>query len=532
MSRLPKGWAEVPLKEVAKKITDGSHNPPRDQPNGIPMLSARNIRSGLVHFDEFRRISPDEFEVEHRRSRITRGDVLLTIVGAIGRSAVVQTDERFAVQRSVAVIGELSGVLPAYLAKCTSGPAYQAWLLENSRGTAQKGVYLKKLATSVIPLPPLPEQKRIVAKLDELNAKSARASTELARVEPLVHRYKQAMLRKAFSGELTREWRTQRANLASWQYLPLSKLIVDGPTNGWSPKADGKVGGLKSLKLSATSSGTLRLNENTIKYLDQTLPEDSRFWLLANDILIQRANSLELLGTTVLFEGPPSEFIFPDLMMRVRADERKALPKYLATFLNSDGARTYFRANATGTAGNMPKINGTTVRETRVPAPLLEEQREIVRRIESAFAKIDRLANEARRALELVGRLDEAILAKAFRGELAPQDDSDEPAEHLLARIRAERQTTPQREQVHRKSNLTTHGTTGSRKMGSARDTISEHPLVSVLSTLGGSSSSEELWKRSEMTIDDFYKQLRDEMAAGTILEGSEKTILVLPDEN
>ncbi|OLP45737.1 hypothetical protein [Rhizobium oryziradicis] len=82
------------------------------------------------------------------------------------------------------------------------------------------------------------------------------------------------------------------------------------------------------------------------------LPEHSKFWLFVNDILIQRANSLELLVTTVIFDGPPSEFIFPDLMMRIRADERKALPKYLATFLNSDGARSYFRANATGTAGN------------------------------------------------------------------------------------------------------------------------------------------------------------------------------------
>ncbi|MBW8319930.1 MAG: type I restriction endonuclease subunit S, partial [Rhizobium sp.] len=80
-----------------------------------------------------------------------------------------------------------------------------------------------------------------------------------------------------------------------------------------------------------------------------------------------------------------------------------------------------------------------------LPLPLCnpEEQHETVRRIESAFAKIDRLAKEAKRALELVGRLDEAILAKAFRGELVPQDANDEPAEHLLARIRAEREAAP-----------------------------------------------------------------------------------------
>ena len=61
----------------------------------------------------------------------------------------------------------------------------------------------------------------------------------------------------------------------------------------------------------------------------------------------------------------------------------------------------------------------------------------------SSFAKIDRLAKEAKRALKLVGRLDEAFLAKAFRGELVPQDENDEPAEHLLVRIRAEREAAP-----------------------------------------------------------------------------------------
>ncbi|MFD2032814.1 hypothetical protein ACFSKM_25905 [Ancylobacter dichloromethanicus] len=91
----------------------------------------------------------------------------------------------------------------------------------------------------------------------------------------------------------------------------------------------------------------------------------------------------------------------------------------------------------------MPKINGTTVRATRVPTPSLEEQHEIVRRIGSAFARIDRLAGEAKRALKLVGRLDEAILAKAFRGELVPQDENDEPADRLLARLRAERAAAP-----------------------------------------------------------------------------------------
>ena len=89
------------------------------------------------------------------------------------------------------------------------------------------------------------------------------------------------------------------------------------------------------------------------------------------------------------------------------------------------------------------KVALIAVRTALVPGSPLEEQKEIVRRIESAFQKIDRLAAEAKRALALTDKLDEAILAKAFRGDLVPQDPTDEPASTLLERIKAERAAQP-----------------------------------------------------------------------------------------
>lgn len=115
--------------------------------------------------------------------------------------------------------------------------------------------------------------------------------------------------------------------------------------------------------------------------------------------------------------------------------------RYIYWYLQSLKVQQYFEANKKGVA--VQGINVGDVRPMEVPLAPLKEQHEIVRRIESAFAKIDQLAKEAKRALALVGRLDEAILARAFRGELVPQDDKDEPAEQLLARIRAERERAP-----------------------------------------------------------------------------------------
>lgn len=91
------------------------------------------------------------------------------------------------------------------------------------------------------------------------------------------------------------------------------------------------------------------------------------------------------------------------------------------------------------TGSDLPHISGNDIATTPVPLPPPEEQHEIVRRIEAAFAWIDRLAAEAESARRLLDRLDQAVLAKAFRGELVPQDPADEPASVLLDRIRAER---------------------------------------------------------------------------------------------
>jgi len=437
MSGLPKGWVEASLNEVAKKITDGSHNPPPGLDSGVPMLSAKNIRGGRIWFDEFRRISPEEFERENRRSSISRDDVLMTIVGAIGRAAVVQTDEPFAVQRSVAVIGELTGLLPSYLAKYATGPVYQQWLYENAKGTAQKGVYLSKLAESVIAVPPLAEQERIVAKLDRLNAKSARARTELARIETLVSRYKQAVLSKAFSGELVGlvPDATEKPHALCWD-LPLGwrwvafEDAVEIASNLVNPNT---IPELPHIAPDNIESGTARLLPFKTIREDGVISAKHRFF--AGQILYSKIRPYLRKAVIADFDGACSADMYP-------LSPRDVLcARYLLRWLVSEQF-THFAVEHQGRTV-LPKINQTALNKTPLPLPPLATQHEIVRRLESAFAKIDRLAKEAKRSLELVGRLDEAILAKAFRGELVPQDDNDEPAERLLARIRAEREAAP-----------------------------------------------------------------------------------------
>jgi restriction endonuclease S subunit len=187
-----------------------------------------------IVFDEYRLVTPAAFTSEHQGTRVFRGDVLLTVVGAIGRTAVVDDDQPFVLQRSVAVVGGQKGIVPHFLSKAFLNPPFQQWLNDDAKGTAQKGIYLKALGSAQIAVPPLAEQRRIVAKIDSLSTKSRRARDQLDHIPRLVEKYKQAILAAAFRGELTREWRNSNVVQINW----ITSTIGDVATiaSGQTPK--------------------------------------------------------------------------------------------------------------------------------------------------------------------------------------------------------------------------------------------------------------------------------------------------------
>ena len=169
---IPASWQWVMLQDLSEKISDGTHNPPPDAGQGIPLLSAKNINNGQIDFSSVSRwVSVEQWEQENKRADISAGCVLLTIVGTIGRTAVVNNDcERFMLQRSVCVIKNKPVLNSQYLALILQSSSLSQWLNDRAAGTAQKGVYLRTIKKLPIPLPPLAEQKRIVARVNELLA--------------------------------------------------------------------------------------------------------------------------------------------------------------------------------------------------------------------------------------------------------------------------------------------------------------------------------------------------------------------------
>ena len=161
-------WKTAQLSEVCTKITDGSHNPPERAPHGRLMLSSQNIFDNRLDLSSHRFVNEDDFHRENQRTRVSPGDVLLTIVGTIGRCLVVSNEmPQFMLQRSVAVFGPDHSLLQSeFLARVLQSQKLQNTLQGLAKGVAQKGVYLNELRGLQIPLPPLEVQQEIVAEIE------------------------------------------------------------------------------------------------------------------------------------------------------------------------------------------------------------------------------------------------------------------------------------------------------------------------------------------------------------------------------
>lgn len=424
----PQSWTKATIGDLCDLINGRAFKPQDWSTSGLPIIRIQNLNNSHAAFNFC------DFEVE-KRFLVDPGELLFAWSGTPGTSfgAHIWNGPKAVLNQHIfRVRFDENQLDKSYFRHAINTK------LDELIGNAHGGVGLAHVTKGVfegteIPLPPLAEQRRIVAKLETLTAHLTCARVELARVPLLARRLREQAVEVFLTPPVD--------GGDAWDTSLLGDIIADGPTNGWSPASDQMARGALTLKLTATTSGRLRLDDAAVKRIHEVPPTTSKFWLKPGDLLVQRANALEHVGATAIFDGPPNTYIYPDLMMRLRfPDER--LTKFIWYRLNSPSTRQHFRDNASGTAGNMPKISGKTLRALVVSLPPKDQWDSILAKLDIAFARADRLEAEAARAAHLLDRLEAAILAKAFRSELVRQDPNDEPATALLARIRQSRVAT------------------------------------------------------------------------------------------
>jgi len=184
----------------------------------------------------------------------------------------------------------------------------------------------------------------------------------------------------------------------NWEWRCLGDLLVSGPTNGFSPRAVDYETPVRSLTLSATTSGIFK-GEHA-KFIADKISSDSDLWLRDGDILVQRGNTLEYVGVPAVYRGEPNCYIYPDLMMKLRVSSELDTD-YLYFAMSSEPARNFLRERASGTSGTMPKINQKTLKSLPIPIPPIQEQHRIVVKINQLMKmcnaleeKIDAAANQ------------------------------------------------------------------------------------------------------------------------------------------
>lgn len=440
--QLPEGWVETTIGNISEKIQYGYTAKSGIRETSYRYLRITDIQNGRVKWENvpFCEIEPEKVE----KFLLKENDIVFARTGAtVGKSYMIgslpfpSVFASYLIRVSIYLTFE-----PKFIKYFFSSLSYWNQITDSASGIGQPNVNAKKLGKVTFPLPPLGEQRRIVAKLDGLMGHVEELQARMARIPELLKTFRQSVLTQAVTGKLTEEWREGR-ELGEWESTRLSNLVSEKPRNGFSPKGVGYITPVKSMTLSATTSG--RFNPSYVKYLDIKKPDNGSYlWLKKGDILVQRSNTLEYVGTSAVYDQPDFEFIYPDLMMKIKVNNR-VINYYMHYCLSEKNVKEYFKENASGTAGNMPKINQKVVLGTPIPLPPLSEQEEIVRQVKSLFAKADAIEARYEVLKERLDHLPQALLAKAFRGELVPQLPEEGDAKDLLEEIREMRKERGER---------------------------------------------------------------------------------------
>ncbi|MCW4604292.1 restriction endonuclease subunit S [Klebsiella quasipneumoniae] len=439
--KLPEGWEYSQLLKLGTIVTGKTPNT-KDVDNfggNIPFIKPGDLDKGGFITETSDTLTESGLLTV---PKLPVNAIVVTCIGNLGKVGITTKTSATNQQINSFICNENLNFKFLYYQICTLKP----WLENESSATTIAIVNKGKFSKAPISIPSLAEQKIIADKLDTLLAQVDSTKAHLEKIPQILKHFRLAVLTAAVSGKLTEEWRDINSS-EKWETVKLLDIIVAKPRNGYSPKGVEYETAIKNLTLSAVTKGYFI--ENCFKYVDIDISDDSYLWVKNGDILIQRANSLEYVGVSAIYEGKDNQYIYPDLMMKFRVNER-ILTKYLHYSLLSEPTREYFRKNASGTTGNMPKINQGTVSAAPVNLPPISEQTEIVRRVEQLFAYADSIEKLVQDALERVNNLTQSILAKAFRGELTAQWRAENPdlisgensARTLLEKIQQQRTST------------------------------------------------------------------------------------------
>ena len=380
------GWRGLTAKEYTE--------------TGPLFVSVHSLNYGdYVDFRDAFHIS-DERYVESPEIMLQKDDVLICKDGAgIGKLGIVgELPDRATINSSLLLIRSGAEILPKFLYRCLSSPYFQDIVGSRLNGATTPHLYQRDITEFPVVLPPLPEQHRIVAILDEafdgIAPAKANAEKNLQNARALFESHLQSVLRNK-----------------KWKWKTLGELC-DDVEYGSSAKSKAE-GGVPVLRMGNIQNG--KLDWENLVYTDDKA-EIQKYLLKHNDVLFNRTNSPELVGKTAIYKGEMPA-IFAGYLIRIHRKEDLLDADYLTYFMNSPIAFDYGKTVVISSV-NQANINGTKLKSYPIPAPSLSDQKVIVAKLNDLSEETQRLQSIYQQKLTAFDDLKKSLLHQAFSGQL------------------------------------------------------------------------------------------------------------------
>lgn len=482
--KLPSNWVWTRLGNISHKITDGAHKTPTYVKEGIPFISVKDIRNNEIFFDDTKFITLEEHQELYKRCNPEKGDVLVTKSGTIGRTAIVKDDFEFSLFVSVALIKNIKNVIQSnFLSYAMQDFINKIDISRDIKGGVIKNYHISDMKKQLVPLPPLEEQKRIVEKLDSLFEKIQKIKEIIEEVKEKTTSRREAILSKAFSGELTEKWRgenhTENARellvkindekLKLWEdeckkaedegrkkpakpkLKAIDEMLVGAEEepyklpNNWIWTRLGDITEINPKKkildfnddeeisfvpMKAVSDETGKIEEMEYEKYSKLKKGYTQF--IEEDVLFAKITPCMENGKCAIAKNLKNDIGYGTTEFHVLRCYQGIINKLLHIFLRQESFRKEAKYNMTGSVG-FQRVPVDFLKTALFPLPPLEEQKEIVRVLDKVFEEENRISEliSLENKIEI---LEKTILDRAFRGELGTGNSDDEPAIELLKR--------------------------------------------------------------------------------------------------
>ena len=436
--QVPENWCWVKLGSLATDMADGPFGSNLKTEHYTTEKEARIIQLSNIGEDGWREDNTKYTTFRHAkeiaRSIVNPGDIVIAKMMPAGRAIICPNNEKMYILSSDAVkMVPLKSLNIKYLVYGINSPFFRNQVQGNTQGITRARTSIKKLKDYTFMLPPLPEQQRIVDRIESLFAKLDEAKERAQAVVDGFEDRKASILHKAFTGELTAAWRNEKKiSLSTWKNV-IMQDVCEKITCGKTPKDfisnEGEIPYLKVYNIVN--------NEVAFEKAPQYIPLEIHNGKLSSSILKPNDVIMNIVGPPLrkiaIIPDTYKEWNMNQAIVRFRPKEGLYYRYLYYALINPETLDAVIIATR-GVVGQA-NISVSQSRNLKILIPTLEEQKEIVRVLDILLMHEIQAKEAAEQVISQIETMKKSILARAFRGELGTNDPADESAVELLKRV-------------------------------------------------------------------------------------------------